>query len=75
MTDETARELVRQMAETHRLLEALRWRELAVLDDAQARRAADALTAAALSVPLPPARRSTSGLVEQQALFHRATRR
>jgi hypothetical protein len=43
--------------------------------DADARLATDALIEAALAVPLPPKRRSSSGLVEQQALFHRITAR
>ena len=75
MTRETARHLVRQMADTGRLLEELRWRELAALDDTRARQVADALIEAALCVPLPPARRSGSGLVQQQAIFQRAPRR
>jgi hypothetical protein len=73
MTNEDARRYVRQWAETGRLLEALRWRELAALDDQQALRASDALIEAALLVPLPSSRRHGSGLVEQQARFHRMT--
>jgi hypothetical protein len=61
------------MVETGQLLEEIRWRKLAALDDARARQAADALISAALSVPLPLSRRTTSGLVQQQALFHRAS--
>jgi hypothetical protein len=53
------------------LLEDLRWRELAALSDEAARAVSDALIDLALQVPLPAERRSTSGLVEQQALFHR----
>ncbi len=75
MTNETARQLVRQMDETGRLLEDIKWRELAALDPFHALQASDALITAALSVPLPHARRITSGLVQQQAIFHRATRR
>ena len=33
--------------------------------------AADVVIEAALQVPLPPARRTWSGLVERQAAFHR----
>jgi hypothetical protein len=69
-----AREYVKQWAETGRLLEDLRWRELAGLDPQRARAATDALIDAALRVPLPPDRRHWSGLVEQQALFHRRTK-
>jgi hypothetical protein len=57
------------------LLEDLRWRELAMLDDAAARAASDALIEAALLVPLSISRRSTSGLVQQQPIFQRARRR
>ena len=74
MDPETARAYVKQWVETGRLLEELRWRELSQLDDERARAAADALIDAALRVPLPRQRREWSGLVEQQALFHRRTR-
>jgi hypothetical protein len=53
------------------VLEEQRWRELSLLDDATALEASDALIAAALEVPLPPSRRTWSGLVEQQDAFHR----
>jgi len=56
---------------TGQLLEEQRWRELAALEESQALAASDALIAAALLVPLPEARRTWSGLVEQQARFHR----
>ena len=39
----------------------------------QALAASEALLGLALAIPLPLARRSGSGLVEQQALFHRRT--
>ena len=71
MTHETARQLVRQMVETGRLLETIRWREVASLDEERARRASDALIESALTVPLPTVRRATSGLVHQQAIFQR----
>ena len=73
MTSDTARAYVRQWVETGRLLEQIRWRELATLDDARAMDATNALIDAALLVPLPDARRASSGLVEQQALLHRKT--
>jgi AcrR family transcriptional regulator len=66
-----ARSYVKRWAETGRLLEDLRWRELAQLDDKQALAATDALIDAALRVPLPPSRHSSSGLAAQQAAFHR----
>jgi hypothetical protein len=70
MTRESARAYVQRWIETGRLLEDLRWRELARLDAARALAATDALIEAALRVPLPAARRQGSGLVEQQALLH-----
>jgi hypothetical protein len=71
MTSE-ARGYIKGWAETGRLLEELRWRELAVIDDQRALAAANALIDAALLVPLPASRRRSSGLVEQQSILHRA---
>jgi hypothetical protein len=71
MATDTTRTYVRRWAETGRLLEELRWRELAALGDRQALQSTDALIEAALLVPLPLARRRWSGLADQQALFHR----
>jgi len=61
---------VKQWAETGRLLDEQR-EELAHLDDEQGLAASDALIASALAVPLPRARQSWSGFVEQQEAFHR----
>jgi hypothetical protein len=74
MTRQEARAYVKQWLLTGRLLEELRWRELAALDDARALRASDALIESAERVPLPPGRREWSGLVDQQALFRRLSR-
>ena len=71
MTPDAERAYVKRWVETGRLLDELRWRELAALDDRRARAASEALIDAALRVPVPARRRSWSGLVEQQALFHR----
>ena len=71
MTRDAARAYVRQWADTGRLLEQQRWRELSSLTQERALEASDALIAAALGVPLPLSRRTWSGLVEQQALFQR----
>ena len=71
MTPDAQRAYVKQWAETGQLLEQVRWRELAALDEAGARLASDALIEAALRVPLPARRRTWSGLIEQQAVFHR----
>jgi hypothetical protein len=64
------RAYVKRWAETGRLLEEIRWRELSALDDAGALRAASDLINAALHVPLPQHRRQWSGLIDQQDLFH-----
>ena len=73
MPADALRGYVKAWAETSRLLEELRWRELAALDagQGQALAAADVLIDAAMLVPLPPTRRRWSGLADQQALFHR----
>lgn len=71
MPADAVRGYVKAWAETGRLLDELRWRELAALDARQALAAADMLIDAAMLVPFPPARRRWSGLAEQQALFHR----
>jgi hypothetical protein len=68
---DAARAYVKNWVETGRLLEEQRWRELSALGDAEALAAAAALISAALLVPLPEVRQHWSGLVEQQALFHR----
>ena len=52
-------------------LEEQRKRELQTLTDQDALAASDALLSLALAVPLDPRRRTSSGLVRQQALFHR----
>lgn len=71
ITREAARAYVRQWAETGKLLEEQRWRELSSLTVTRALAASDALIDAALQVPLPPSRRTWSGLVEQQDRLHR----
>jgi hypothetical protein len=48
-----------------------RARELREMTDEQALAAAEALLSLALVVPLAPSRLADSGLVRQQALFHR----
>lgn len=75
MSTDAARAYVRRWAETGRLLEQIRWREVARLTPDRALAATDALIDAALLVPLPRNRRESSGLVEQQALLHRGTSR
>lgn len=71
MTRDEQREYLRRQAETGRLLEELRWRELANLAPEKALEASNMLIEAALRVPLPAARRTWSGLGDLQALLHR----
>jgi hypothetical protein len=66
---------VKRWIDTGRLLEDLRWRELAALDDERALRASDALLEYGARLPLAPHRREWSGLVEQQRLLWRRVRR
>ncbi len=66
-----AKAYVKRLEETGRILDEIRWRELAALDPVRALEASDMLIEAALRVPVPDHRRTWSGLVEQQALFHR----
>jgi hypothetical protein len=55
-------------------LEEQRRHELQVLTHQDALAASDALLALAASLPLAESRRTNSGLVRQQALFHRRGR-
>jgi hypothetical protein len=55
-------------------LRAQRARELAELSDAEALAAADALLSIPAAAGLPPVHRPSSGLVDQQAIFHRKAR-
>jgi hypothetical protein len=74
LTLDAARAYVKRWSETGRLLEEVRWRELAALDETQALRASDALLEYGRRLPLTAERREWSGLVEQQKLLHRMTR-
>ena len=71
MTCEHERAYVQRWVEAGRLLEEQRWQELRTLSLERATAASDALIELAIRVPLPEARRIRSGLVEQQAVFHR----
>ena len=73
MTPEAAthREWVRQWKEAGPALAAQRREELLHLSDERALAASEALLALVTTVTLSPGRRRWSGLVEQQALFHR----
>jgi hypothetical protein len=72
--DERAKAYVAGWVTTGHLLEEQRWSELSSLETGRALAAADALIEAALRVPLPAARRTWSGLVEQQRILHRRRR-
>ncbi len=56
-------------------LEEVRKRELGDLTDEQALAATEELLSMASSLPLPPERVGSSGLVAQQALLHRRASR
>jgi hypothetical protein len=73
MTPEAAtqREWLRQWNDAGPALAALRREELRHLSDERALAASEALLSLVLTVSLSPRRRHWSGLVEQQALFHR----
>ncbi len=73
MTPETAiqREWLRQWDEAGRALAANRREELQQLSDERALAASEALLSLVATVTLSPGRRGWSGLVEQQAIFHR----
>jgi hypothetical protein len=74
MTPETAtqREWMRQWADAGPALMANRRMELMHLSDERAQAASEALLSLVTMVTLSPGRRHWSGLVEQQALFHRS---
>ena len=73
MTLDTAaqREWLRQWKEAGPALAAQRREELVHLSDERALAASEALLSLVTTVTLNPRRRHWSGLVEQQALFHR----
>lgn len=68
-TDE--RRWMQQWNAAREALREQRARELAALSEEDALAAADALLTIEAVVELPPAPSRTSGLVQQQALFHR----
>jgi hypothetical protein len=73
MTPETTtqREWLRQWNDAGPALAALRREELLHLSDERALAASEALLSLVTTVTLRPGRRHWSGLVDQQALFHR----
>jgi hypothetical protein len=75
MPSETERRRwIEQWQAAREALRLQRASELAALSDDEALAAADALLTIDAVVKLPPAPRTWSGLVEQQALFHRKVR-
>ena len=75
LASDVARAYVKRWTESGRVLEQLRWRELADLDDVRALRATEALLDYGATLPLTRERLEWSGLVEQQRLFRRLVRR
>lgn len=73
MTPETAiqRERLRQWSDAGPALAANRRKEFRHLSDERALAASEALLSLVTTVTLSPRRHRSSGLVEQQALFHR----
>ncbi len=71
MDRELERRLVLQWGETGRLLEEIRRRELRSMSDEKGRKISATLLSLAKNFPIPQRRLIWSGLVEQQALFHR----
>ena len=65
------RQWVRQWAETGRLLDEMRRRELRSLSDARRLQIIDDLLSIPVVTPTPERRRGTSGLVAQQAFFQK----
>ncbi len=68
-SEEERRGWIEQWQAAGEALRVQRARELAALSDEEALAAADALLTIAASVELPPDPRTSSGLVEQQALL------
>jgi len=75
VTRDAERAYVQNWAETGRLLEQLRWRELKALGADAALKASDSLLAAACLTPMPSRRRAWSGLVDLQDRLHRRSLR
>lgn len=71
MDRELERRWVKQWIETGKLLDEIRRRELREMTEAQACAASEAVLDLAGNFPLPARRLGWSGLIEQQALFHR----
>jgi hypothetical protein len=73
-TDAEQRRWIAQWRAAGDALRAQRARELAALSDEEALAAAETLLTVADAAGLPPVQRTSSGLVQQQALFHRKAR-
>jgi hypothetical protein len=71
MDEGAARAWMAQWRGAEQALAAQRKRELRALSPRDALAASDALLSIAVSIALPPSRLRSSGLVAQQALFHR----
>jgi hypothetical protein len=73
-TETERRRWIEQWQAAREALRVQRASELAALSDEEALAAAEALLTIAAAVELPPDPRTSSGLVEQQALLHRRVR-
>ncbi len=71
MDRELERRWVLQWIETGKLLDEIRRRELKAMTEDEARRASENVLSLAENFPLPARRIAWSGLIEQQAIFHR----
>lgn len=71
MDRELERRLILQWVETGKLLDEIRRQELRSMTEDQARQASENVLSLAGNFPLPARRVTWSGLIEQQALFHR----
>ena len=74
MTAEERRQWMEQWRRAGPALEAQRRQELRAMSDAEALAACEALLSLVAVVPIAPHRLTDSGLVRQQALFHRHRR-
>lgn len=71
MDRELERRLILQWIEGGKLVDEIRRRELREMTEEQARQASENVLSLAANFPLPARRVTSSGLIEQQALFHR----
>lgn len=71
MDPQAQREWMAQWRGAGEALARQRRRDLRAMSDREALAAVEALLSLATLVPLPPRRLTSSGLIDQQAIFHR----